>query len=172
MAEKQSKLNQEPCSSSTRLAKLNQAPYSSFTALPADILQILHNYFPWETIEDIDRAERYYYRVLYERRDPKIGDIHADMAKLKELSSILRGEYDSCRDVCYANQKRAAQPYYELVEQLPSIKSDPSYEDLTTGFEKFMIKQALKQKKTSSETKTSEWTDSNPTTTTVSLQSS
>ncbi|XP_026436057.1 uncharacterized protein LOC113333903 isoform X2 [Papaver somniferum] len=131
MAEIQSKLNQEPCSSSTRLVKLNQVPCSSFTAVPAApnkppeacgiktktkhdgpdyILQILHNYFPWETIDDIDRAERHYYRVLYERRDPKIDDIHADMAKLKELSSILRGEYDNCRDVCYANQKRAAQP--------------------------------------------------------------
>ncbi|KAI3853323.1 hypothetical protein MKX03_021877 [Papaver bracteatum] len=174
MAEIQLKLIQEPCSSSTKLEKLNQVPGSlnqvpgsSFTAVPTapklhevcgiktktkldapdDILQILHNYFPWETIEDIDSAERYYYSVLWEQRYPKIDDIHVDMAKLKELSSILRGEYDRCRDVWYAYKKIAAQAYYELVEQLPSIKSDPSYKDLTTGFEKLMIKQALKQKK-------------------------
>ncbi|KAI3853324.1 hypothetical protein MKX03_021878, partial [Papaver bracteatum] len=109
-----------------------------------DIFQILHSYFPWETIVDIYNDERYYYHVLWEQGDPKIDDIHADMAKLKELSSILRGEYDRCRDVWYAYKKLAAQAYYELVEQLPSIKSDPSYEYLTMGFDKLMIKQALK----------------------------
>ncbi|KAI3890603.1 hypothetical protein MKX03_010680 [Papaver bracteatum] len=121
MAEIQSELNPERCSfSSTRLKKLNQIPVSSFlppppyarkspeaggiktkTKLegPDDILQLLHNYFPWETIEDIDVAELGYYRVLYEERNPKMDDITADLAKLKELSSILKGEYDSCREV-------------------------------------------------------------------------
>ncbi|KAI3956067.1 hypothetical protein MKW98_027381 [Papaver atlanticum] len=145
MAEIQSELNPEPC---TQLEKLNQiVSQSSYVVLlVAHILQLLHNYFPWETIEDIDVAERGYYRVLWEQRNPKIDDITADLAKLKELSSILRGHYDSGQEVCFANQKASAQPYYDLVEQLPNIKKDPSYKDLTTGWERYMIQQVLKQR--------------------------
>ncbi|KAI3835921.1 hypothetical protein MKX03_029298 [Papaver bracteatum] len=155
------KLNLGSYFSSAQLEKLNEVPASSSKACgtqtkldaPDDILQILHTYFSWETIEDInitnyilfptiDNVEHYYHRVLWERRDD---DISADMEKLKKLSGILREEYDRCTEVCYANDKKAAQPYYELVEQLPSIKNDPSYKDLTTGSERFFIKQVLKK---------------------------
>ncbi|KAI3923066.1 hypothetical protein MKW92_008482 [Papaver armeniacum] len=163
------KLNLESYFSPAQLEKLNEIPASSSAAFPpdlpekldapdgklfdpmvikfvlcvTDILRILHNYFPWETIQDIDNTEHYYHRVLWGHRDD---DVTADMPKLKELSSILREEYDRCREVCYANSKRAAQPYYDLVDQLPSIKKDPSYKDLTTRSERYMIKQYLKQR--------------------------
>ncbi|RZC58378.1 hypothetical protein C5167_005673, partial [Papaver somniferum] len=105
------------------------------------ILEILHKYYPWQTWKDVSNAELSYCSSVTKQ---KIDDIEIELAKLKELSAIFGARYASCREVCEANWARAALPFYELLEQVPSITDIPSYKYLTTDSEKFEIEKALK----------------------------